>query len=464
MLWDAIFQQMSVLAEDASVSYNDTAIDTIDLSYNNLRIIPNLASIPNRACDGWMFDDGKLSETSRVYPGVNLLMNDEASNRRDEYLILSYADGCIKNINLSHNSLTYFNFYSYRPFDADHLWFPTASDQTVYRVNFFTDYPSLATLCECRYNSILDDVTDFEDVKPNVMGVNLDYNYLPYLVMPMTYYPTDDEGNLLVDSPMQFTVPMMQSWLGLDLPQFYDFDYCLARCYLTYTCNNYYNPDNFLVNFTEHLLGMGAYQRDNIVSKPNEVTAYTNYGSLYFRCTTSEISAVMDYNTKIFNRFPYAQVAANSFSIPQNNIMHSLFDAYYPRSASVSMTFNAPLIHISGLPTIKMVAGNHFWGNDTKGVLHCLVYWKGMYRANYLPSNLHISDDSDLNDIVSSVLSSFGKECDTYVSLKGYQINMSSIVIMTLCFGITIAIIGSFLMNALLKTCIRHNRYRRKKK
>lgn len=447
MLWDAILTGLNAYGEAHNVT---TSIKLIDLSYNNLRIVPNIASIPNINQDGWMFYDNSL------YPKVNLAMNTEAAYY-ERYLGIT-KDGCIDTINLSHNSLTYFNFYSYRQFDDEYIWFPTSNTQTIYCINSkLSDYPSLVTLVKCRFEDCFDNfIDDFENPIPNIGGVILDYNYLPWLTFIFTKYDQLDNPNY----QNAYWVYMMQSWDGVSIASFEDCDLCCARSYLTYTCYNYYNPESTLVNFTENALGMGVYQYDNIVITSEELYHYINFSLIYGHLFTTEISDINQYMFLVQNSYNFASEVTKNRSVTWN-ICQNLATQYIIRSGISSTGINTNIISLISRSGTRFSTWEYF-DNDLKGDLYLLA--KSYYcRKSYFPSNLHITDDSSIDQIANTILNSFSINSYHTLTFDSWIQSYTSYELIAIIYGIASIGIGALFVSQNLNLIYQRLKYKKKK-
>lgn len=453
MLWDAILLGLSTKAASLGV---ETSIKTIDLSWNNLRVVPNIASIPNKNDNGWMF------ESTSDYSNVELQMNDMGSSQYAGWL----TNGCIKNIDLSHNALTYFNLYSYRLFDEEYEWFPT--DQTTSEYYIYSkevNYPSLLTLCYCRYASLITSIYDYADTIPGIMGLNLDYNYLPYLVCPFLQYTDDGNGDIDLSAATQYNAFMIHSWGGIEIESLEDFDYSYARCYLTYTCNNYYDASNTTVNFAENLLGWGAYQYDALTSSEDECNHYLEYANQYSILSNTEKNALQLFKFSLFNKYQYATIAATRFGSDTSSLdkLNDLIRCFYIRTGLLSRTYEADVIVpslIGERPScceLKRITFD-MYGVDSWGELLVQIFFAGFYRQGYLPSDIYISSDASYTTIFNSILGSITKNGTLLCSISGWDISYAYIVIVAIVYGFTLALICCFVLYFMFRNVVKKNK------
>lgn len=405
--WDAILSALSDFGQTYDVDFQ---LSLIDLSNNDLRIVPNIASIPNKNQDGWMFDD------TNSYPNVTLGMNTIATDLNRHIGITQ--DGCIQNIDLSHNAISYLNMYAYRNFDSDHNWVPnpyldpTVVSQRADIYNELTDYPSLLTLVACRYESYTDagsltallDGT-YQHTRTGYGGVNIDYNHIPYFAMLFT----NEESDL--GEPSYFQT-MMHSW---QQPTLFDLfgtyiEFSYARAYLTYTTANYYDSSSY-VYLVEYVFGMGAYQTDAFVSTADELAHFVQYGTTYSLLPYA-IKQDFDLMNTLYPKNLFPSQIVNSFST-QDNLFVNLMQDFIAMSGCQSLQLDHFVVPSHIISPKDFKDENYpILSDDFTGQIQ-LTYISQYTHANYTPSYLKINNETNFNEIANQLLS--------LVSLYHYQ-------------------------------------------
>ena len=409
---------------------NGTRIASVDLSYNNLRIVPNFASIRNWDDSDWFWDDldGTLgigygsgeSALDPHYGGMNKVGEVSVG------LLTSppQTDGYFDGIDLSHNNLTYFDYSGYNPWNRSlDLGWSNDPDSNMYfgkeeslKRNTGANagnarVPSLTTLVKCRYESFEDVydifvITDPSKLKPKddeLIGVNIDYNRLPWLLMN----PLCEEN----DPNYVWWRPMLESWYGLKIHDLLEpfginlpnYILTCARAYLTYTVANY-NSENIdsAISILEYVFGLGTYQIDGV------------------NWTTKEA-----YNYIVENADGYGRSILSSNKATDIKVSETvqMCDKYLSNFINVgqlcSFTFNKKLVDPSPISIYPHFETGRYTSNGIGGELLLPIRFQ-LARISYLPNSFDINDDISINELATKIFNTININYISFVTVSGF--------------------------------------------
>ncbi len=459
MLWDAILTALN----NCGTSETKASIGTIDLSYNSLRIVPNIASIPNKNCDGWLFED------TTTYPNVLLQMNGAAAvDSRNS--TNTNTDGCITGINLSHNHLCYINTYSYRAFDKSYNWVPTSDSTTFASRNelftTYTDYPSLLTLVKCRYENY-DDASPIGSKWKNTIddniGVDLDYNYLSYI----NFLLIENSSPSILDRHNWQS--MVESWkepiLAELLPNYIYFSY--QRSYMTYTTYNYIDSDSF-INTIEYILGLGVYQTDGFCTTSNELAHYLKYG-----LTFPEENLAFNYPSLSYG---FSEDLSRYDEIVDYSLLPSYFSNHATQYKYAFSNILKDFIALSGCQTDQLgtsvipsdlynsptdVHTGTSYSNNVAGKIQ-IVGFGAISHDEYIPSSLNISENASINQIATAIFGLFNETWNITYDITGFTKSYTEYTILGICYGLVGVVIVILFVTSLVKKSKARLEYKKK--
>ena len=414
-----LWEYLLVSCYDAENDYL-TRISKIDLSYNNLRAIPNIASIRNKTDSDWFWEDRDdslyIGETPLIgyhTGGMNKICEGSVG------LITSrQADGYFYGIDLSNNNLTYFDFSAYNPYDrqmAGDGWVDAEGYGKMQSLKGYSTgnsrVPSMLTLVKCRYEDFadvydLEIITDPSKLKPKseeLIGINLDYNRLPWIMMnPLV---NQDDPNYVWWRPMLnswygLKPGQIAEWFGLDLP---DYILTCARAYMTYTIANYRsNAIDGMLTILEYIFGFGTYQLDGINWSDKEIYNYVVLnGDSYGR-------NLMENKTPSSIDFDEAKQLFSKYVIPFINV-----------GQLTSFPINRILIEADVIRVGPTITEDMFMSDGSNGAFQVPIKFNAA-RIKYLPDSFEITDDSSLNDLATKIFSTIGINHFTYENLPGF--------------------------------------------
>ena len=391
-LWDTLITYMQSQSKQ---------ISKIDLSYNNLRVVPNIASIRNKTDDDWYWHELQVeghAAMNNVYYEAGIL---EEINQ----------DGYFDGIDLSHNSLTYYDFNAFNNYADKEAYLIDPADG-------INRTPSLSTLVKCRYDSYedvydVDVITEPWTLKPKedkLIGVNLDYNHLTWIMM-----------NPLAEFTHQHPVwwmSMLDSWPGLklkDIPFIGESlpDYVLssARAFLTYSTSiTRSNILDGVIPMLEYALGLGAYQNDAVNYTSKEIYNYI-------------MNNADDYGKKL--------MANKSSNQVTNAEIGQLYNKYIEKFITTGKLLSCPLnMELVDIDLFKIKPRFVTWQNASDsigGIVYTEILW-GFARTKYLPEELIVDDSTSLNDIATKLFNCVAINYHTMLEVPGFVKDYSAAI------------------------------------
>ena len=379
-------------------------IANIDLSYNNLRVVPNIASIRNKTDSEWLWKDATYdAKMCDVYEN-----NEERPTFANE-------DGYFYAIDLSNNNLTYFDFSAYNSWTdkESNIKNPEQGSKRV---------PGLTTLVKCRYRdsedepnyrkpieiaSILnpDDVVAYSD---KYAGVNLDYNHLAW----MLFEPLSEDSK---SSPEYvWWMPMLNSWPGMKLKEDLGIDYVLscARSYMTYTVANIKSETlGGMLTTVEYILGLGVYQTDGV-----------NY-------TSKEIYNYIMWSDEDFGR---NLILNNKAKKVTDKDARKLGNDYIAEFLHVGELLSCPLNRSIVMDSAPLNINPHLdptlvCADGLNGDVFIPLKYE-MARVKYLPDSFDIDKDTSLNEIASKILGTAQINYFTTFTIPGFEKDYSTAI------------------------------------
>ena len=409
-----LWEYLLLSCYDEETTYT-TKISKIDLSYNNLRAIPNIASIRNKKDTDWFWEDsdGELhigyDEATYHVGGMNKICEGSVG-----ILDSAQADGYFDGIDLSHNNLTYFDFSAYNPYDETIEGWGEGygkKQSLIDSTKGSSRVPSVATLVKCRYEDYadvydIDVIMDPSILKPkseNLIGVNIDYNRLPWILMN----PLVNEN----DANYVWWRPMLESWFGLKIKEIAELiglnlpDYILtcARAYLTYTVANYRSDaiDGMLA-VLEYIFGLGTYQVDGINWTDQEIYNYINL------------------NEDSFGRDLMIEKTSSGISLKE---VQQLYDKYIRKFISVGQLTSFPLdrslVDADVIKISPRLDTKNYTSDDITGTFEIPLVFE-LARIEYLPDSFAIDEDTSLNDLATRIFNTISINHFTFINVPGF--------------------------------------------
>ena len=427
-LWDNLmtYMQGSDSEEDPRPQ---KYISKIDLSYNNLRVVPNIASIRNKTDTDWFWETVKVNKgvEESEHSGMNHIYVEANGPIPGGLAPLAYQqDGYFDGIDLSHNNLTYFDYNAYNPWNEEYdsttgLILITDGKSNYlkgYKDNASNRTPSLATLVKCRYDEYktpieyLLDPTELKPKEDKFIGINLDYNHLTWIMMhPLSKYAENWKPEEHNGEPYVWWMPMLKSWLGIALKDIGelvevglpDYVFSYVRSYITYsTCITKTNVLEGAIPVLEYVLGLGAYQNDA-----------TNY-------TEKEIYNYIMCNSDSFGRELLEKDKASQVT---NDDTMKLRDSYLQefmyKGQLISFPLDKYLTDVSIFQVNPTFVCHLTTSDDLDGVDSIPIKF-GLARIQYLPETLNVSDETSLNDIATKLFSTVAINYHTTFNIPGF--------------------------------------------
>ena len=409
---------------DKETSYT-TKITKIDLSYNNLRAVPNLASIRDKTDEDWFWEDysgelgiGHSTLGEHTEGGMNKVCEGSVG------LISSpQQDGYFDGIDLSNNNLTYFDFNAYNPWDSTRgNWGEGYGKMQELKEagSGSSRVPGIITLVKCRYNSFedvynFDYILDPSELKPKddkLIGINLDYNRLPWIMMnPLVN--ADDENYVwwrpMLHSWYGFKLgQILPEWLGIDLP---DYILTCARAYLTYTIANYRGSGiDSVLTILEYIFGLGTYQLDGVNWTDKEIYNYINM------------------NADDFGRNLMLKRTSGSVTLSE---AWQLFDRYIGEFLKIgqlmSFPLNKSLVDADVIGIKPKIIGNQYTSDSISGLFEIPISYQ-LARIKYLPDSFELKDDTSLNQLATKIFSTIGINQFIFIDVPGFVKDYSSAI------------------------------------
>lgn len=382
---------------DYGEQHPDMKIKNIDLSYNNLRIVPNFASIVSDNSDSeWLFEKNGRKYMNHKYQGVTA---------RDEVI-----DAYFDNIDLRHNELTYVELSAYIK---------------RYLVQSSGYYPGLPTLI----NKIKVD----EKTKAQLTnGLMLDYNHMPYLFFNQTskFIPNEATWSAkALDTWKAVTIGnealismLIKGLLGTDIPpiiQSIELASHIKYSYLTYTVWGSEFDNSILTLLLMLIAPFGQYQTDAITVTPNEIANYFK--------SNNEIASLIE------NKLPSQLETANEINDKMCTTINNL------HMMSVGINKKVSLIDLmSVLPSISATSSN-----DYDGIFYLSIKF-GISIVKYLPSNIDIEVDKyTFNELLTAILSYGSLNKEYLISISDFKENKFLIPVYCCTFiPLSLGIIG----------------------
>lgn len=403
-------------------------IKSIDLSSNNLRIVPNWASIANtmiiknnvnpsqeEANANWFFNDVNLV-------GSGHKMNDETEKDVPSDI---NAGGYFDEINLEHNFLTYVNLRGYKalmkPTVEPDKWSPTTQspkyevyenegDQKGYMVSadlIKSTNPGLPTLVKFGYENNKY-FLGLEAVQRRFNGVMIDCNFMPRLM----WHPLKTNRQYVWWYEQNLTYKTAASVGSFLIPT-------IASSMLGYVNYTLANATDSAIHLVENsALRWGVYNFDQTIIDNNDLSNYVALKMPLLKDTLP--SAVWNKNW-----FEFIQEVKNYFILSQS-ISIPLDSLFFDPSNKLAL--------LAGKTWLQYSRKQYRLINDSFGYIQMGLIWN-VHINRYLPESIHLEDLQDLNKLVTELTKYFSLNLYNTVRISGLKENYLNQKILGITFG-----------------------------
>ncbi|WEK83030.1 MAG: hypothetical protein L3I91_02770 [Mycoplasma sp.] len=415
-----------------SLQSSEYKIDTINLSNNLLRAVPNWASIANKTQVSNDLDPSESEKSANWFFNDSSLVGNYRMSDGREKTSMNRNDGYFEGINLTHNQLSYLNLRAYNEFlnpkndkwissrqSPKHIVYNDPNSEQGIEVSvdkIKSTNPGLPTLVKFFYKN-QDYYKGFLPVFTTIQkrlndGLMIDYNYLPRLL-----WFADKNNKQYIWWEEQLNTYKWDKQIAYDLGLLIPARYSTIMGYLNY---NIANASNEIANDAERvILRWGVLQKDQTIF---DLRGLENF--------------IKQENPTWKDKYP-----SEIFNDHLHRFLKSI-DDYSIISQFMSLPLESQMI-TPGSFVFASLAGRvakDFYTranriiNDSFGYIEGIVQWP-MHIDRYFPENFNLDKFDNYNKLISELTSYFSIAKTEIIQVFGFKANYFNQKILAIVFG-----------------------------